>query len=488
MNSFFRKSALIGLAEILCRLPLIFTVGYLAHSIGTEYFGNWALILAFQVFIGRLAGLGLSSSMFRYASVCKSSEAGAYLRYAFILCLLPILVAAALTFILSAPIGKLLGLKVELYWLLPMAVLMGAGSIADSLLDAFLKARIAIGRQICFIAARTLIEVAAVVLIFVFALPFFDETPLRLAAYVSVLVVGKLVIYPGILLGMTKGDSLPPRDRRYEFLKYGLVMVPVSLVSWLISQSDRLVLSHFVAKSDLGVYAFGASLAAYIVFLGYAVYPLLVPEASRLHDGGDVAGVQALFRESQRLFMLLWSACMICFALWADHIILWTGGKGFAGAREAFLILSFAIGVDYVIGIYQYVFNVVKRPDRILWLNLAHAAMIMGGVAIAGSTLGIALAPWAVLGATLTFNIIQYRIARRHIPLPVRGVLVAQIIALAVLTVLLARYSADWNELLRLAITGVVVLLSASVALRRRMDPSSARSSELSNPMKETAL
>ena len=66
MDSFFRKNALIGLAEIVCRLPLVFTVGYLARSVGTEIFGNWALILAFQVFIVGIAGLGLSSSLSRY--------------------------------------------------------------------------------------------------------------------------------------------------------------------------------------------------------------------------------------------------------------------------------------------------------------------------------------------------------------------------------------------------------------------------------------
>ena len=485
MDSIFRKSALIGVAEIVFRLPLVFTVGYLARSIGAEDFGNWALVVAFQVFVGRLCGLGLSSSMFRYASGCKASEAAGYFRFAVALSLLPVLVTVALTFILTAPIGKLLGIKAEFHWLLPMAVLLGAGSVADGFLDAFLKSRMAIGRQICFVAARTFTEVAAVVLVFMVTLPSVSETPMRLAWYAGLILIGKLVIYPGLLVGMTKGGSLPPTDRRREFLNYGLVMVPVGIVGWLINQSDRLVLSHFVPKADLGVYAFGASLAAYVVFLGYAVYPLLLPQASKLHDRGDAAGVRALFKGTQMLFMVLWSGCMICLALWTDDIIAWTGGEAFAGARDVFLILAFAIGVDYQIGIYQYAFNLVKRPDHILWLNLGHAAMIAGSVAVAAMTSGIALAAWAVLAATVTFNVIQYRFVRRYMYLPLRATMVVQIVVLGGLTALLARYAADWSELLRLAITAVTMLVLATVALRRRAPLAAGNPSD---PLKETAL
>ena len=471
MDSFFRKTALIGVAEIFCRVPLIFTVGYLARNIGAENFGNWTLILALQVFIVGFASLGLSPALSRYAPACRPGEAAAYLRYAFVLCLAPIVVAAVLSFVLRAPIGNLLGIKMELHWLVPMAVLLAAGSVADSLLDAFFKARMAVGRQICFVAARTLIEVIAVVLVFVSASPSLDEAPSRLAAYVGVVVLGKLVIYPALLSGMTKGDWLPQPDRRREFLTYGLPMVPTLLAVWLVSQSDRLVLSHFVAKSDLGVYAFGASLATYMVFLGYAVYPLLMPGASRLHDGGNIAGVQSLFQSSQRLFMLLWAGGMTCLALWSADIISWTGGDAFAGAGKILLVLSFAVGLEQLMGIYQFVFHLVKRTDLILWLEIAYATIVIGSLAIAGIMSGIAWAPWAILAATLIFNVLRYRIALRYVFLPVSSMLVMQVVALAVLTALLAHFAADWNVFLRLAITAVVVLSLASITLRRMADP-----------------
>jgi hypothetical protein len=103
-----------------------------------------------------------------------------------------------------------------------------------------------------------------------------------------------------------------------------------------------------------------------------------------------------------------------------------------------------------------------------LWLNLGYAAIMIGSLAIAGYTSGIALAPWAVLAATLIFNVLRYRIALRYVFLPMPGMLVMQVTALAVLTALLARYAAEWNELVRLAITAVVGVWLASYAMRHR--------------------
>jgi O-antigen/teichoic acid export membrane protein len=471
VDSFFRKNAVIGLAEILCRLPLVFAVGYLARNVGTEGFGNWALILVFQAFVVGMAGLGLSSSISRFVPAIGAGEAAAYLRYAFGLCLVAILVLGALAYALSGTIGTLLGLKPSFYWLMPVAVLMATGSVADGILDAFFKARMAVGRQVGFIAVRTLIELVAVGLVFASTSPSGDEAPQRLAAYVGVVVVGKFVIYPGLLAGMIRAGRLPAPDRRREFLKYGLPMVPTFLAVWLVGQSDRLVLSHFATKSNFGVYAFGASLATYTVFLGYAVYPLLLPAVSRLHDGGDTAGVLTLFRDAQKLFVLLWAGAMACLALWSAEIIAWTGGKDFTGSAQVFLILSFAVGLEQLMGIYQYVFHLIKRTDLILWLNLGYAALMIASLTIVGATLGIAWAPWAVLVATLAFNIARYGMALRYLFLPMPSTLYVRVVALAVLTVLLAKYAADWSALPRLAMTAVLGIVFAGLALRRMAVP-----------------
>ncbi len=470
--SFFHKNAMIGLAEVLCRLPLIFTVGYLARSIGTENFGNWVLILTFQVFVAGFAGLGLSSSLSRFVPASTPELASAYLRYAFLLCVVPLLAIGALSYGFSAPLGRLLGIKPEMDWLLPLAVLMASGGVADGYLDAYFKARMAVKRQIIFIAVRTFVEITAVVLIFVVTLPYLESEQTRLAGYIGVVAVGKLLIYPLLLFGTMMKDQSSSREQRRQFLKYGLPMVPTVLALWLVSQSDRLVLSHFVSKADLGVYVFGASLATYVVFLGYAVYPLLLPAASRLHDEGDAVAVKTLFQDAQRFFVLLWTGGMAFLALWSVNIIAWTGGEAYSGAASVLLILSFAVGFEQMMGIYQYVFHLVKRTDLIFWLNLGYAATMMLSLAAAGYYYGIALAPWAALSAILIFNVVRYWIARRYLDVPLPSRIIVHVAVLGVLTALLGRYAAHLNVGLRVVITLALLLPLAGMVFRHKADAS----------------
>jgi O-antigen/teichoic acid export membrane protein len=271
---------------------------------------------------------------------------------------------------------------------------------------------------------------------------------------------------------MCRGLKLPGVDQRREFLRYGLPMVPTLLVIWLIGQGDRLVLSHFASKHDLGIYAFGATIASYLIFLGYAVYPLLLPRASQLHDMGDLAGVRTLFQESQKLFMPLWAGAMIFLALWTPEIITWTAGNAYAGAGKVLLILAFSSGIDQLFGISEYVLYLAKRTDRVLWLYLIYAAMLLSGLALAGLTSGTLLAPWAVLAATIAFNFLRYRIVQQHLYIPLaRGILI-QVLALAVFTLLVASFAGDWNLYVRLAVTALIAIFLAGLAFKKGASPS----------------
>lgn len=470
MTEFFRKNALIGIAEILCRVPLVFTVGYLARSVGAEVFGNWTLIIAYQAFLAGIVGLGLSSSMSRLASVCGSTEACGYLGYALKMSLGSAFVAGLLTFLLQSQLGTVLGVGEVLRWLLPVAILLTAASAADALLDAYFKARGEIGRQIAFIMTRTLAEIAGVLLIFSTGLPV-NTVSGQLAAYICVVVLSKVLIYPWLLSSLPVVHSHLDSELRRRFLYYGLPMLPTVVVGWFIAQGDRLLLGHFMNKHDLGIYAFGASLAAYMVFLGYAVYPLLLPKASQLYDARDVVGVRSIFNQSQRLFLALWAAAMAGVVLWAGEIIEWTAGSEFADARDILIILCLAVGVEQLLGIYQYVFHLVKQQQWILWLNLLYAAMLGLSLTLVGYFDTVALAPWAVLAVTLLFNLVRYRLAQGHLCLPLSAGLIPQMAGVIVLVLALTLSGATESLDLygRLLITGIIVaLLAISLLLMRK--------------------
>ena len=122
-------------------------------------------------------------------------------------------------------------------------------------------------------------------------------------------------------------------------------------------------------------------------------------------------------------------------------------------------------------GIYQYIFHLEKRTDLILWLNLGNAACIVVALATAGAYGGIAWAPWAVLAATVVFNLIRYGLALRHIHLPAQASLVLGLAAVAMLTALLAHFLAHSGIVLRLIVTMAILLPLTGLTLKRRADP-----------------
>lgn len=418
-GGFFRKNLIIGSAEILCRLPLIFTLGYLARSVGPEAYGAWALLLVVQTLGASLGSLGLSSSLSRFSPAAQPGTARAQLRLALTTGALAATVLLLAGLLLRLPLGELLGIPRGFHWLLPVSLFLAAGSIADGYLDAYFKAREMLRRQVAFILSRTAAEIVAVVA--VFANGVFAEPGEALAAYAAVVLLIKLALYPFLILGRQTKPATPlDSSERGAFLRYGRAMLPSLFVIWLSSQADRVVLGQLVAPEELGRYAFSASLASYLVFLGYAVTPLLLPRASRLFDEGNMSGLGILFARSQTVYLAIIAAALTVIALFSREILLVTAGAQFALVPDLFLVLSVSVCIDQLFGVYQYVFHLVKKPKWIFVVNLVYGlllALLVSGAVHVG---GVAWAPWGVLAAVVSTNVLRYLLARRmvHIPMP----------------------------------------------------------------------
>src|SRR3954454_7588103 len=82
MSGFFRRNAILAAIEVGGRLPLLFTLGYLASSVGPDVYGDWALVLATVGVVSSVAALGLTSSISRLTPGETPEEAKGYLVYA----------------------------------------------------------------------------------------------------------------------------------------------------------------------------------------------------------------------------------------------------------------------------------------------------------------------------------------------------------------------------------------------------------------------
>jgi O-antigen/teichoic acid export membrane protein len=461
VSDFFRKNALIGFAEILGRVPLIFTAGYLARSVGPEMFGIWALVLVYQGLSAGIAGLGLSSSISRISSVSDADGARGYLFFAVKVTSLALVGICLVTFLFKSSLSSVLGLPTGAEALLMIGLLIAVAGTWEGLLDAYFKAREQIARQMLLVAGRTSAEIIAVVAVFVlYAGTGETDAGVLLMAYASVGFAVRTLVYPWLALYKVSGMTHPGKLERSAFLRYGLPMVPAVLVAWILGQGDRLILGQMVSKPELGVYAFGAMLASYLVYLGYAVYPLLLPRASRLYEAGDRDALRSLFQNSQAVFLILFMGAMGTIALFSREIVILTAGEQFISSAKVFVVLALAVGTDQLLGIYQYVFHLVKKTSWILWLNVSNAFLLVTAVYLAAKFGGIGAVPWAVFAAVIVFNVLRYIVSLSQCPLPLRLGTVLTLTLGILLSLGLASGSDEWT-----LVTRAVIFIVSAVAV-----------------------
>jgi O-antigen/teichoic acid export membrane protein len=414
MKGFFRNNMILAAIEIGGRIPLLFTLGYLASSVGPSVYGEWALVLAVVGVLTGLGVLGMSSSISRMASGASPDAAKGYLIYALRSSAVAVGVFGLILVVAHQPLGAALGIRPGDRWLLMAGGLLAFTGTVEVMFDAYNKARERIRLQAFLVCGRTGIEV--VVVVFVFATNLLTTNPEdRLLLYaVLALALRSVLLYPWLFLASPRRVVIPDRTARSAFVRYGLPMIPAALLVWLTTQGDRLVLGHAVSRQELGWYAFGASLAWNVSYLTLAVYPLLLPRASVLHDSGEHDEVARLFAASQRVYLALFGGLAIALAVLSPDIVRATAGSSFAPAAPIFLLLSVSVGLDGLLGIFQWVFHLVRRTSLVLAFNLLYMALQVGCVfTVAMITGDINAVAWTVLLVVLVANVMRYAVARR---------------------------------------------------------------------------
>lgn len=466
LSGFFRKNALLGGIEIFGRIPMIFAAGVLAGAVGPDLFGTWALVLLFQGVLASITGLGLSSSLSRLASVSSDGEARSYLLTGLIAAAAAVLGGAVLTIFLRSWFGAALGVPVDLRWLLLPGVLIAANTVSESLLDAYFKAREAIGRQAGLVLGRSIIELTAVSLVFATTLTAGFDPARQILTYALLTAALRLLYYPWLVLRRAPSRAPVSRGERTTFLRYGIPIIPTAILALFAGQGDRLILSHFVSAGDLGIYAFGALLAGNMAYLGYAVYPLLLPRASRLYESQQFDNLARLFDSSQYVFLFLFAAATTTIILLGREIILITAGESFTTGFVTLIVLSFAIGLDQMLGIYNWIFHLTRRTSLILLLSLAHAALLLGSIVAAAWIGGAALAPWGILAAVVAANALRYTVAQGQHRLPMPTVVLVGLLVLAGIVVPIAWLLNESDLFVRLPLSVAVTILCLFAVLR----------------------
>ena len=215
----------------------------------------------------------------------------------------------------------------------------------------------------------------------------------------------------GVLLIKTR-RLLPPAPRSPRFSRHALQgswrfavgMAAIAVLSVLLTQGDRLLLSRLLSLTDFGYYSLAASVAGvlYTIVLPVrnAIYPRLVELAAR---GTQAVLAEAYHRYCQLVSFVLIPASMVL-ALFAGHLLLLWTRDPVATAHVVPLVRLLVIGyLCNGLSALPYALQLAHGWTRLnVSINAIAVCLLLPAIWFGVSAYGAIAAPvaWAVLNAS----------------------------------------------------------------------------------------
>jgi O-antigen/teichoic acid export membrane protein len=352
-----------------------------AHWMGQIGFSEYALVRRVLALLPPITMLGLSVGLPRYLALAdgrgESARSGQYFLSAlfcgggFTACLAGALMLRPHWFSYIFFGGT------EYQYLLHPLAFMLIGLSAHSLLYAFLRGKLAVGRA----NVLQLINNAVVPLL-VFSV--FHKNTATLLWYLG--FAWTLVACIMFLFTPLKFSWRNPLPESRELLHYGLQRVPGDFAFMALLTLPAIFAAHLGTIHEAGMVAFGLSLVNMIASLFSPVGIILLPKVSRAIGGADLASVRDEIDIISRLAVLLSGAFVILFEVFGGWLIRIYLGRDYADAHSVINVL--VVGA-LPLAIYSTLRSVIDafHCKAVNTLNL----LVALGLFLTGSAIGAML-------------------------------------------------------------------------------------------------
>lgn len=137
------------------------------------------------------------------------------------------------------------------------------------------------------------------------------------------------------------GWGFAPLKKVYQF---SLSLAFASLVWVLITQVDKLILSHLLPLADYGYFTLAVLVASSVTLLSTPISTALLPRMAKLDAEGNTTTLIQLYRQTTQWVTLLAGSTAITLALCAEPLLqLWTGDATLA-QQAAPILRLYALG------------------------------------------------------------------------------------------------------------------------------------------------
>jgi O-antigen/teichoic acid export membrane protein len=147
---------------------------------------------------------------------------------------------------------------------------------------------------------------------------------------------------------------------------------------YLLNWTDVFMLGGTVSETELGHYNLAYKLASLSMLVIVSMNVVLAPRVAKLYNNGDLAELHKTVRKATHIIIALTVPLVLFIIILADYLLAFFG-HGFAGGRQALIIISIGFLLNAVTG----------NVDQVL--NMTGNQKILQNITIAGFTVNVLL-------------------------------------------------------------------------------------------------
>ena len=370
---------------------------YLARALGAELLGIYALGMTVIGFVGIFNGLGLPQSAVRFVALYRASGKMEQLRD-FLLSASGMILVANLIFGFTV---LLIGpwLAVHFYrtpslspYLKLFAVIMILGAyttFVGKVLQGYKDvARLAlvtdfVGTPLTMLGAIALIAWGAGLWGYIFA------------QVLSATVV--LAILVALVWNLTPATARHLRTRvqrpKREVFTFAATVSGIGLLNFLISQSDKILIGHYLNARQLGIYAVSAAVVAYVPIALQSVNQIFSPTIADLHSRGERELLGRVYQSITRWMLGFTLPLALVIMIFAKPLMRMFGSD-FEAGWLVLVIGTLGQLVNCGVGSAGYLLLMSGNERRLIKVQVVATVVTVG--------LGLFLVPrWGIVGAAL---------------------------------------------------------------------------------------
>ena len=439
LKRFFRDTIIYGIAAVLPRAINIILVKLHTNTLASEKYAESTIYFVYAAYFNALLTYGMETAFFRFFT--KEKQKGKVISTAFISLFLTTMTFMMLMLVYSDAVAGYFGFSSAL----PFQILILVTTF-DTLVVipyAFLRVNNKPFR-FTFYKVMNVLIFAVFNLYFLMYVPFalendgfvpdfiassFYEHPLVLYIFVANFIaslVTFLVLFPIVFKFKFSFD----KKILYQMLVYGLPIMVSSLAYVTNENLDKLLLTHYLGKEQMGVYAacykLGVFMSLYIMAFKMGAEPFFFNQAKESNAKQTYARILTWFIIFGALFMIIIVGFIDQFAM----LLL--------GKEEYFkdlVIVPVILLANLFLGIY-YNFSVwFKLTDKTrygMYFSILGALLTIGLIVLFIPIIGFMASAWATLATYSAMAVMSYFYGKKYyaIPYPMKNILVILIIAI----------------------------------------------------------